>query len=425
MYKNVCRLLLENGARLLYTTSRAVGDTLKELEKEYPSFHSEVSRNEKIGFELALTGSYVTKRTACLFTTDGIYEALDPVMSSAYTGVVGGFLIVCMKETDEKVTPLGSFSKLPVIVTEDMDNLARSIGFGYDISEKYGIPVIIQMAPALDEGQRTKDKGRKTRNSKLASFNPAEGGTTRNSKLTISRFTKNPARWAATPKFRFQLHKELNGKIENIREEFEKYEGNVTIKKGKTGVITDRHLSMEFYDEDVSMLRLSTVHPLPHKLVDAFIKEMDKVYVDEEQYPAIELQIRDRRKVTGRKVEKARPRKRAEETMYGFKVMRDVLGPGSSINMAHGIKKLEPDRQVLAITQEDHFFHSGMPAFVNTLYNNSSYVLLIMTNEKEQEIRSVMEGCGFHNFFHIDKVSEIEQLKDRKDLTVLFYRGLV
>jgi hypothetical protein len=48
-----------------------------------------------------------------------------------------------------------------------------------------------------------------------------------------------------------------------------------------------------------------------------------------------------------------------------------------------------------------------------------------MTNEKEQEIRSVMEGCGFHNFFHIDKVSEIEKLKDRKELTVLFYRGLV
>jgi TPP-dependent indolepyruvate ferredoxin oxidoreductase alpha subunit len=409
MYKNVCRLLLENGARLLYTTSRAVGDTLKELEKEYPSFHSEVSHNEKIGFELALTGSYVTKRTACLFTTDGIYEALDPLMSSAYTGVVGGFLIVCMKETDEKVTPLGSFSKLPVIVAEDMDNLARSIGFGYEISEKYEIPVIIQMTPALDEKRRTK-------NSQLATLN---------SHLAVSRFTKNPARWAATPKFRFQLHKELNGKIENIREEFEKYEGNVTIKNGKTGVITDRHLSMEFHDEDASMLRLSTVHPLPHKLVDAFIKEMDKVYVDEEQYPAIELQIRDRRKVTGRKVRKARPRKRAEETMYGFKVMRDVLGPGSSINMAHGIKKLEPDRQVLAITHEDHFFHSGMPAFVNTLYNNSSYVLLIMTNEKEQEIRNVMEGCGFHNFFHIDKASEIEQLKGRKDLTVLFYRGLV
>lgn len=408
MYKNVCRLLIEHGARLLYTTSRAVGDTLQELEKEYPSFHSEVSRNEKIGFELALTGSYVTKRTACLFTTDGIYEALDPVMSSAYTGVVGGFLIVCMKETDEKVTPLGSFAKLPVIVAEDMDNLTRSIGFGYDISEKYGIPIIIQMTPVSDEEQKTKNKRRKTRNSKL----------------TVSSFTKNPARWAATPKFRFQLHKELNGKIENIREEFEKYEGNVTITKGKTGVITDRHLSMEPYGEDASMLRLSTVHPLPHKLVDAFIEEMDKVYVDEGKYPAIELQIRDRRKVTGRKVEKARPRKRAEETMYGFKVIRDVLGPGSSINMAHGIKKLEPDRQILAITHEDHFFHSGMPAFVNTLYNNSSYVLLIMTNENEQEIRSVMEGCGFRNFFHIDKVSEIEQWKDSKDLTVLFYRGL-
>jgi TPP-dependent indolepyruvate ferredoxin oxidoreductase alpha subunit len=92
--------------------------------------------------------------------------------------------------------------------------------------------------------------------------------------------------------------------------------------------------------------------------------------------------------------------------------------------MAHGMKKLDPDRKVLAITQEDHFFHSGMPAFVNTLYNNSSYLLVIMTNEKEQKIGKVLEGCGFHNFFHIDNVSEIEKYKGKKDLTVLFCRGI-
>ena len=118
-------------------------------------------------------------------------------------------------------------------------------------------------------------------------------------------------------------------------------------------------------------------------------------------------------------------RKEKEETMYGFKVVRDTLGPGSAINMAHGMKKLDPDMKVLAITQEDHFFHSGMPAFVNTLYNNSSYLLVIMTNEKEQKIGKVLEGCGFHNFFHIDNVSEIEKYKGKRDLTVLFFRGII
>jgi TPP-dependent indolepyruvate ferredoxin oxidoreductase alpha subunit len=419
MYENVCRLLLENGARLVYTGSRAVGDTLKRLGKDYPSFHSEASQNEKIAFELALTGSYVTKRTACIFTTDGIYEALDPLMSSAYTGVIGGFLVVCMKETDEEVTPLGPFSKLPVIVAEDMESLTRAVTYGYTLSEKYEIPVIIQAAAeaaALSSESEVRSKA-KSNHSKL---DPLP------STLSASQFTKNPGRWAATPKFRFQLHKELNGKIESIRGEFAQYAGNVSVMRGKTGVITDRRSSMQFYEEDVSMLYLSTVYPLPHKLVDAFIKKMDEVFVAEGTCPAIELQISERKKVRkGLGSRKMRSRKEKEETMYGFKVVRDTLGPCSAINMAHGIKKLDPDRKVLAITQEDHFFHSGMPAFVNTLYNNSSYLLVIMTNEKEQKIGKVLEGCGFHNFFHIDNVSEIEKYKGKRDLTVLFCREII
>ncbi len=419
MYENLCRLLLENGARLVYTGSRAVGDTLKRLGKEFPSVHSEASQNEKIAFELALTGGYVTKRTACIFTTDGIYEALDPLMSSAYTGVIGGFLVVCMKETDEEVTPLGPFSKLPVIVAEDMESLTRAVTYGYTLSEKYEIPVIIQAAAeaaalSSESGVRSKAKSNHSKLDPLPST------------LSASQFTKNPGRWAATPKFRFQLHKELNGKIESIRGEFAQYEGNVSVMRGKTGVITDRRSSMQFYEEDVSMLYLSTVYPLPHELVDAFIEKMDEVFVAEGTCPAIELQISERKKVRkGLGSRKMRPGKEKEETMYGFKVVRDTLGPGSAINMVHGMKKLDPDRKVLAITQEDHFFHSGMPAFVNTLYNNSSYLLVIMTNEKEQKIGNVLEGCGFHNFFHIDNVSDIEKYKGKRDLTVLFFRGII
>jgi indolepyruvate ferredoxin oxidoreductase, alpha subunit len=411
MYENVCRALLENGARLVYTGSRAVGDTLKKLGKEYPSFHSEASLNEKIAFELALTGSYVTKRTACIFTTDGVYEALDPLMSSAYTGVIGGFLLVCMKETDEEVTPLGPFSKLPVIVTEDMESLGRAVTFGYALSEKYEIPVIVQVAAETGKGVQRSVIKPFIQNSKF--------------KIQNSIFTKNPGRWAATPKFRFQLHKELNGKIEQVREEFEKYEGNTKIMKGKTGVITDRRSSMQSYDDNVSMLYLSTVFPLPHKLVDVFMKEMKEVYVEEGECPAIELQISERRKVRERGGPSAtRPGKEKDETMYGFKVIRDTLGPGSSINMAHGIKKLDPGKKVLAITGEDHFFHSGMAAFVNTLYNNSSYLLLIMTNKKERQIGKVLKGFGFHNFHRIDSVTEIEKFRKTKNLTVLLCKGI-
>jgi TPP-dependent indolepyruvate ferredoxin oxidoreductase alpha subunit len=416
MYDQICKTLIENGARLIYTVNRPVAATLKKFEGEYPSFRGEISLNEKIAFELALTGAYASKRTACLFTTEGLYEALDPLMSSAYTGVIGGFLLVCIKEIEEEITPLGPFSKLPIIVTENEDDFVRAVEFGYMISEKYEIPVIVQAAAeAAVTGSRCQVTGI-TPNSELR---------TSNSKHDSSRFEKNPSRWAATPKFRFQLHRELNEKIEKIREEFEAYEGNIKTIKSKIGVITDSHSGLDFFDEDSSMLFLSTVHPLPLKLVNGFVAEMDEVFISEGPYPAIELQISDRSKIISGKMGSPGRRTKPAETMYGFDVVRDTLGPASSINMAHGIKKTEPERRILAITFEDFFFHSGMPAFVNTLYNASSYVLLVLVNEKEEAIKQVLAGFGFHNAFHIDKYSEIERFKDAKELTVLFCKGII
>jgi len=410
MYDQVCRVLAENGTRLLYTANRAAGGVVKMLESEYASLRGETSLNEKIAFELALTGAYSSKRTACLFSTEGLYEALDPLMSSAYTGVIGGFVIVCVKETEEEITPLGLFSKLPLVVTESQDEFKKAIGFGYEISEKYEIPVIVQVAP---------DVAAQTEGKSSSSIQNSEF------KINNSVFNKNPGRWAATPKFRYELHRALNEKIEKIRYEFETYEGNRKRIKSKTGVITNGHTNLDFFDEDSSLLFIATVHPLPVKLVNDFIAGMEEVFIAEGPYPAIELQIQDRSKIVSAKVGDIPERKKPQETMYGFDVVRDTLGPASSINMAHGIKKTEPEKKILAITFEDFFLHSGMPAFVNTLYNGSAYIILILGDKKEEEIKKILAGFGFNNVFRIDNFSEIERFKDTEDMTVLFCRGII
>jgi len=380
-----------------------IGVTLANLKKEYPSFHTEVSVNEKIAYELALTGSIAGKRNACMFSADGVYEALDPLMSSAYTGVIGGFLIVAIKDTEEEVTPLGPFSKMPLLVVETLEDFLQAVTFGYTLSEKYEIPVIIQVTP--QESQIT------------IHHSPI---TTRE-----SRFLRNPSRWAATPRFRFLLHRQLNDKIEKIREECEVYEGNKKFIKGKRGVITTRKDYAQFPDEDESVLVLSTVHPLPRKLIASFIDEVDSFYIVEGEYPVIELQIQDRAKLMAEPFLSGYRKETHEETMYGFYVVRDICGPASSINIAHGIKKSSPEKKVLAITSEDAFFHSGMPAFINTMYNNSSYVLLIMMNTREQEIENLLKGWGFARMLHITSSKEIEGFKDTDTLTVVFYKGMI
>ncbi|OPY83978.1 MAG: hypothetical protein A4E65_00396 [Syntrophorhabdus sp. PtaU1.Bin153] len=416
MYEAIARTLVDNDTRLVYTVSRAVGKAIKDLQDRCSSLYSEVCVNEKIAYEQALTGACVGKRTACLFTTEGLYEALDPVMSSAYTGVIGGFVVVCMKETDEDVTPLGPFAKLPILVASGLDEITRAVRFGYTLSETHQIPVLVQTVPDTDMNETLRF---------LTEAEMRVKGETPGLGCRVSNFVKDPGRWAATPKYRYELHKRLNDKLERIRAEFEAYPGNMKTVKGKSGVITDRYSDMDFCDDDASILFISTVYPLPNVLVNDFIAEMDEVSISEGPYPTMELQIGDRRKIISEKIGGFGKRAKPGEIMYGFTVVRDTIGPASSINMAHGMKVCEPDRKVLALTFEDHFFHSGMPAFVNTLYNRSSYVLLILVSEKEEQIRKVLEGFGFHNSFHIESFSEIERFHDHRDLTVLFCKGII
>jgi indolepyruvate ferredoxin oxidoreductase alpha subunit len=431
MHEEITRVLVENEARLIYATNKGVGKGLRSLQDEFRRFHYELCTNEKIAYELALAGSYTSKRTVCLISSEGLYEALDAIMSSAYTGAVGGFLVVCVQENDVVATPVGPFAKLPFIVTDSIEAFRSAVEYGYMISEKYETPVIIQAATIEDQPSAVSRQPSVSIIDHRSSIIDETGSSPyassiehRASSNGPARFVRDPNRWAATPKFRYQLHRQLNEKIEKIRKEFEEYEGNhMTVKTG-TGVITDKISRLEFYDEDGSILRLATLYPLPEKLVSGFIDRMDSVFVEEE-YPVIELQVPDRSKVRANKMHDSYGRQKPEEMMYGMHVVRDKLGPASSINMAHGIKKLEPRRKVLAITYEDFFFHSGMPAFVNTLYNDSSYVLLIMTNRREDELKGVLKGFGFDNCHHLDSASEIERFKDANSLTVLFCRGIL
>lgn len=409
MHEGICEILLSNDTQLLYVTNRVVEKTAKKMAATSPAFHCEASINEKIAFELALAGSWASKRTACLISSEGFYDALDPLMSSAYTGVVGGFLVIAVQENDEEVTPIGLFAKMPLLVTEDGNEFRAAVEYGYYISEKYSIPVIIQAAPFEGPKERAEDL-------QIGNRQPATGNR-------IAEFVKNPPRWTATPKFRYALHRELNEKIEKIGAEFEGYAGNKKIIKDTTGLITDKSSCLEFYDEDISLLKISTVYPLPVKLIMDFINGLEEVFIAE-TYPAMELQIPERSKVKKGIAGMLRRGPKPEETMYGFHVVRDKLGPASSINMAHGIKKCMPGKKVLAITYEDFFLHSGMAAFVNTLYNNSSYVLLVLANNKEEDMKRILQGFGFHNYFHLDNISEVERFRDVQEMTVLFCRGI-
>ena len=409
MLPNLCRLLLAQGARLVYTATREIGKALDDLKPEFPQTGFETAANEKLAYELALAGAYAGKRTACLFPARGLYQALDPLMSSAYTGVKGGCLILCYKEDEEDISPVSLFSKLPLITSDGLADLSSLLPFAYDISERYQIPCLVE----------TLLKGK-----------PPRVLTRERALETLSRFDRNPARWAATPRFRYQLHQALNEKIERIREDFETFAGNELIMRGRVGIITQKTVPYTA-DDKVSLLRVATVFPLPLKTVRNFVASMDQVTIAEGAYPVIEMQMGDRTKARGNLLSTWGPRNKTgmkggagkRERLHGFRVVRDVLGPGSAINIAHGMAAFGEHGPLLAITDEDAFFHSGLPAFVNTLYNGSVYTLLIKVRERQAEIEKVLAGFGFSDFFSIEKAKDVERYREADKPVALLFRG--
>jgi indolepyruvate ferredoxin oxidoreductase alpha subunit len=125
-------------------------------------------------------------------------------------------------------------------------------------------------------------------------------------------FKKDPERWAATPVYRFVLHKKLNESLKKIEERFEhdsRWNYEVGTSRGAAlGIITcsvSFAVLMDILEEldlkkEINIFKVGTPFPLPQKRVAEFIERHKKVLVVEETDSVIESQIVDKSKVLGR-----------------------------------------------------------------------------------------------------------------------------
>ena len=83
--------------------------------------------------------------------------------------------------------------------------------------------------------------------------------------------------------------------------------------------------------DDVSILALGSVFPLPQRLVSTFIDRMEEVRVVEGSYPAIGLQVKQKERIEGPASRKGPHARKAgasgaREVLFGLTVVRDELG---------------------------------------------------------------------------------------------------
>lgn len=263
----------------------------------------EWSVNEKVAMEVALAASWTGKRAAVTMKQVGLNVASDPLLSAAYTGVAGGFVvIVCddpgpfSSQTEQDSRLFALFAQVPVLDPSTPREAKELVKAAFALSEKHRVPVILRSTVRVSHARQ---------NIALSSIDPTR---------RVANFKKDPARWAATPRYRLLLHHELNDKLGNIESEFEASELNSVLlpqapRNGSryplglvaSGVPYTTALELlEEFGVEIPALKLVTIYPLPRRGVSDFIAQCERVLVLEEPGAAIELQIPDRRAVSGR-----------------------------------------------------------------------------------------------------------------------------
>lgn len=261
----------------------------------------EWSVNEKIAFDNALAASWAGKRSAVAMKQVGLNVAADSFLSSAYTGVIGGMVIISCddpgphsSQTEQDSRFFAMFAKVPVYDPSSPQEAKEMVKEAFELSETFQIPVLLRPTIRISHGKQ---------NVKL--FPPEVIDRPAN-------FKKDPDRWAATPRYRYILHKKLNETLSQIQQRFEEdsvWNYEVGFKReGPLGIIT---CSVSFailldlledldIKEAVNILKIGTPFPFPQKRTADFIRRHKKVLILEETDSVIESQIFAKRKVWGR-----------------------------------------------------------------------------------------------------------------------------
>lgn len=298
--------LLEAGCQILTSypgtpSSEILPEAIRLVKSNDLNTYVEWSTNEKVALDNAFAAAITGKRAACCMKQVGLNVAADTLMSAVYTGIVGGLVIISCddpgphsSQTEQDTRFMARLAKIPILDPATPEEAREMAQLAMALSEEFRIPVILRPAIRVCHARQNLTYDALESNPQKASFE------------------KDPGRWAATPRFRFILHGELNQKLTNMGERFSNlsrvnHHNLSPQKQYPLGIIAGgvpfaviQDILKDEKRDDIPLLKLGAPYPLPRRLADEFTGACEKVLVLEETDTLIEYLLGDRKKVLGR-----------------------------------------------------------------------------------------------------------------------------
>jgi indolepyruvate ferredoxin oxidoreductase alpha subunit len=243
--------------------------------------------NEKTAMEAALGMSYSGKRTIVTMKHVGLNVAADAFINSAITGANGGLVVVSAddpsmhsSQNEQDSRFYGKFALIPILEPSNQQEAYDMMGFGFDLSEKYGVPVLMRITTRLAHSRSGVVVSGKREQNPL-------------------RLPSDPKQFILLPANARRRYKYLLGNQGAFIEESEesKYNRYFDGSDKSRGIIACgiayNYLMENFPEHDIPypVLKIGQ-YPLPEKHLKRLYDECDEILVLEDGYPLVEEAIK-------------------------------------------------------------------------------------------------------------------------------------
>ena len=284
------------------TPSSEIGNVLSVLAKD-ANIYFEFSTNEKVAMEVAATAAASGLRSFTFMKHVGMNVASDSFMTTAYSGVKGGMVILSAddpslfsSQNEQDTRNFAKLANVPVLEPSNCQEVKDMVKYAFELSEQFGLPVIVRTTTRVSHMRGVVEFGDVRDNSSNNDDHWMRG-----------HFDKDPSKFVPVPAFAGEMHVRLWDKIHKIEEITNKSDLNREISFGddkRYGVISSSSAFNYAYDVvkydylDMHILKLGFSYPFPKDMVAQFLENVDEVFVVEEVDPIIE---RDTLAVIGEK----------------------------------------------------------------------------------------------------------------------------
>ena len=388
------------------TPSSEIGNILSVLAKD-ANIYFEFSTNEKVAMEVAATAAASGLRSFTFMKHVGMNVASDSFMTTAYTGVNGGMVILTAddpslfsSQNEQDTRNYARLSNVPVLEPSNCQEVKDMVKYAFDLSEEYKLPVIVRTTTRVSHMRGVVEFG-----------DVKDNSSNNNDHWMRGHFDKDPSKYVPVPAFAGKMHEVLCDKISRINNETNKskFNNDTTFSENKKyGVISSGSAFNYAFDVikynnlDMDILKIGFSYPFPDKKVfgtfpecyefnsDIVSEGFDKVlnFFNKE-----DISFSSSLTTLSKNIPSRAPVLCAgcphRAMYYGINIAIEELGlKTSDVIFASDIGcytygcgfSVSTDQKVASFIGDSTFFHSGISPLINAVHNKHNFVLTVLDN---------------------------------------------